>query len=60
MNLRKHASNLVDELVLPGGSVLEVHWRSPVGGLVLGNGARGAVSGEELITARGLGESCES
>ena len=59
VNLRKHASNLVDELVLPGGSILEVHGRSPVGGLVLSNSARGAVSGEELISARGLGETCE-
>lgn len=56
MNIRKHASNLLDELVLAGGGVLEVHGRSPVGGLVLGDGARGAVTSEELISARGRGE----
>jgi hypothetical protein len=50
---------LLNDLVLAGGSLLEVHGGSPVGGLVLLDGARGAVASEELIGARGGGESCD-
>lgn len=57
--VRQHAADLLDQLVLSGGGVLEVHGGSPVGGLVLGDGARGAVAGDELIGAGGGAEAWE-
>jgi hypothetical protein len=43
-DLRKHATNLLDELKLASVGVLEVHRRVPIGRFVLSDTARGAIT----------------
>jgi hypothetical protein len=57
-NLRKETANLVDDSELAGCGILEVERRSPVCGLVLGDGAGSAISSEEFGGSRCGGESC--
>lgn len=56
--LRKHSTDLVNQGVLSIGSALEVEWWSPVGGLVLGNSAGGAVGVHQLRRGGNFGEAC--
>lgn len=57
-NLREHATNVVNGLILSSGVVLEVGVRGPVGRLVRSDGTRGAVAGDEGLIGRNLAESC--
>jgi len=56
-DLRKETANLVDDSELAGCGILEVERRGPVCGLVLGDGAGGAISSEEFVGSRCGGES---
>lgn len=56
--LRQHASKRVDFFIFARLVILEIELRMPVGRLVLGNTARGAVARLQLIEERGRTKSC--
>ena len=56
-NSRKHAANLLD-LLVGAVCVLKVDDGCPVGRLVLGHGARGAVAIDQVLVGRRIAEAC--
>ena len=58
MNLRKHASDLLDNLVFASLLILEVERRGPVRRQILRDTTRGAAALEKIRRVGGFGESC--
>ncbi len=56
-NSRKHAADLLN-LLVGAIFVLKVDDGCPVGGLVLGHGARGAVGTRQVLVGRRFAEAC--
>lgn len=57
-NLRKHAADISDGLVLAGLIISEQRVGGPVGGLVSGDGTRSAVGGDKRVVVSGAAEAC--
>lgn len=56
LNLRKHAANIIDSLILASSIILEVGNGGPVGRLVLGDNCRGAVGRNQSVVVGSLAE----
>lgn len=58
-NLRKHTTDLLNNLVLTRGGILEIGRRGPVGTLVFSDLAGGAVTSAKICKLRGWPETCK-